>query len=99
MSNRMWMVRSASGGRLADECISKGVVAIGWGNIGDLSRFKDKKSIIHAMEQQWPDWKPGRVMSSASQLIRFRDERVNRRICSGVAVAFMKSNSNVIRWW
>lgn len=70
----MWMVRSASGGRLADECISKGVVTIGWGDIGDLSRFEDKKSIIHAMEQQWPDWKPGRVMSSASQLIRFRDE-------------------------
>lgn len=74
MSNRMWMVRSASGGRLADECIAKGVVAIGWGDIGDLSGYKDKKAIIRAMEQQWPDWKPGRVMSSASQLIRFRDE-------------------------
>ena len=44
MSNRMWMVRSVSGGRLADECIAKGVVSIGWGDIGDLSGYKVKIS-------------------------------------------------------
>ncbi len=58
----MWMVRSASGGRLADVCHEKGVVAIGWGDIGDLSQFKDKQAIINAIESKWPEWSPERVM-------------------------------------
>lgn len=70
----MWMVRSASGGLLADEFYEKKVVAIGWGDIGDLKKFKDKPAVIKAIEENWPDWPAGRVMNSASQLIRFRDE-------------------------
>lgn len=74
MSKTMWMVRSASGGRLADECREKGVVAIGWGDLGDVNQYKDKKVIISALKKSWPEWKSGKIQSSASQLIRFRDE-------------------------
>lgn len=35
----MWMVRSATGGSLADEFKEKGVVAIGWDLIGNLEQF------------------------------------------------------------
>jgi restriction system protein len=74
MKKLMWMVRSASGGRLADEFIEKGIVAIGWNDIGDLGKYTDKAAIIAAVENAWPDWPEGRVMNSASQLLRFRDE-------------------------
>lgn len=74
MKKPMWMVRSASGGILADEFYEKQVVAIGWGDIGDIAQFKDKSTVIKAIKDNWPDWSDGRVMNSASQLIRFRDE-------------------------
>jgi len=51
MTNPMWMVRSASGGCLADACRAKGIVAISWGEIGDLSAFKDKKAVIGANQE------------------------------------------------
>ena len=70
----MWMVRSASGGRLADEFKEHNVVAIGWSDLGNLAQFKDKESILFAVRKQWPDWSEGRIMSSASQLFRFKDK-------------------------
>lgn len=70
----MWMVRAASGGRLADEFQEQGVVAIGWGDIGDLNQYKDKAAMLEAIRNAWPEWASGKCMSSASQLIRFREE-------------------------
>lgn len=70
----MWMVRAASGGRLASEFHDKKLVAIGWNDIGDLSKFATKAKLSDAIRLAWPDWPDGRVMNSASQLIRFRDE-------------------------
>lgn len=74
MKTAMWMVRSGSGGKLADEFIEKRVAAIGWDDLGDLKQFEDKAAIIAAIQRYWPSWSEGKVMNSASQLIRFRDE-------------------------
>jgi restriction system protein len=74
MGKPMWMVRAASGGHLADEFKAKGIVAIGWNDIGNLKNFKEKKEVISAVREEWPEWPAGRVMNSASQLVRFRDE-------------------------
>lgn len=74
MKKTMWMVRAAEGGYLADDFVEKKVVAIGWKDVGDLQAFEDKPPLIRAIEERWPDWSPGRVMNSASQLMRFRDE-------------------------
>lgn len=70
----MWMVRSASGGRLADEFKEQGIVAIGWSPLGDLAQYKDKEAILVAARKQWPDWSDGKYMSSASQLHRFKEQ-------------------------
>lgn len=77
----MWMVRSASGGRLADAFVEADLIAIGWADIGDVNQYKNKSEILSAVKKQWPDWSDGRHMSSASQLERFRsmlekDDRV-----------------------
>lgn len=74
MSTRTWMVRAAEGGRLADDFRDKGVVAIGWRDIGNLSQYPDKQAILKAVREAWPDWPAGKVQVSASQLERFRSE-------------------------
>jgi restriction system protein len=70
----MWMVRAAEGGYLADDFVDKRLVAIGWNDIGDLRRYTQKSAIVDAVKASWPDWSPGKVMNSASQLLRFKDE-------------------------
>lgn len=65
----MWMVRSASGGLLADEFYEKKVVAIGWGDIGDLAKFKDKAAIISAIQKNWTDWSDGKVRGERGQVL------------------------------
>ncbi|MDZ7789196.1 MAG: restriction endonuclease [Xanthomonadales bacterium] len=70
----LWMVRSASGGRLADEFVEKGLVALGAAQVGDLSQFPDKQALLEALKKERPDFKPGRRQAAASQWIRFRDE-------------------------
>jgi len=70
----MWMVRAGSGGHLADEFKEQGVVAIGWSDLGDLGQYKTKDDILQACKKQWPDWRDGQIMSSASQLLRFREK-------------------------
>lgn len=70
----MWMVRAAAGGRLADEFKEQCVVAIGWDDVGDLSRYSDKSEVLEVVKKEWPDWSDGKVQSAASQLIRFRDQ-------------------------
>lgn len=68
------MVRASRGGQLFDEFRDKKAVAIGWRDVGDLKQFANKASLIKAIQQIWPDWKEGKYQSSASQLIRFRDQ-------------------------
>ena len=70
----LWMVRSATGGRLADEFVEKGLVALGAAQVGDLSKFSDKQALLKALKAERPDFKPGRRQAAASQWIRFRDE-------------------------
>jgi restriction system protein len=70
----LWMVRSASGGRLADEFVEKGLVAIGGAPVGDLREFSGKQAILDALKKHRPDHKPGRRQAAASQWVRFRDE-------------------------
>lgn len=74
MKKPMWMVRSASGGRLADECVERKVVAIGWEKVGDLTAFPDKEALRASLRQHRPNASSGNELSSASQLLRFRDE-------------------------
>lgn len=74
MAKAMWMVRAASGGRLADEFRDQQLVAIGWPDIGSLKQYDDKAAIYKAVRKSWPDWSDGRCKSSASQLQRFREK-------------------------
>lgn len=69
----MWMVCAAKGGVLADEFREKGVVAIGWEDVGDLSEISDRHEIIDLVRKVYPDKKPRHNLVSGSQIYRFRE--------------------------
>ena len=70
----MWMVRAESDSSLFQPFISHGVVAIGWAEVGDLQAFSSREEILSMVRQQYPDWKKGAHITSASMLHRFSKE-------------------------
>lgn len=69
-----WVIHA---GRLAerDDLFRSGTVAIGWADLGDLSKIPSGRPAFRdAVERQWPEWKPGLIQNSASQLYRFVHE-------------------------
>ncbi|MDX9741416.1 MAG: restriction endonuclease [Gammaproteobacteria bacterium] len=69
----MWMVRAAKG-RVVNEFLDKGVVAIGFDDVGDLGRYTDKAELHAAVVKCRPGARAGNRVSAASQLYRFRAE-------------------------
>ena len=75
MSNiKMWMVRAGEGAYRIDEFKDKSVVAIGWGEIGELDKDDDRDVILNKMKNYWPDWSRGKLGICAGQVYRFKCE-------------------------
>lgn len=70
----MWMVRAGRGGRWTEDFISKGVVGLGWHDVGDSTGFATKAELGAAMRRAYPEFSGGTANSGASQLWRFRTE-------------------------
>ncbi len=71
---KSWMVRADRNGRLFDVFKEKSAVAIGWGDIGDLTQIKNRKAIAEKVAATWPEMKPQGVAMAAGQLYRFVNE-------------------------
>ncbi|MGV2181316.1 restriction endonuclease [Rhizobium rhizogenes] len=71
---KSWMVRADRNGRLFDVFKEKSAVAIGWGDIGDLTQIKSRKTIAEKVAGAWPEMKPQGVAMAAGQLHRFVNE-------------------------
>jgi restriction system protein len=65
-----WMVR-AEGGELIEQ-FEKGVVALGWGKVGDLTSIKSKEELRGLYAKAYPDLKPGRAANDIGMLYKFR---------------------------
>jgi restriction system protein len=70
----MWMVRSGTGGRYAEEARDKKVVGLGWHGVGDTNAFATKSALIAAIKSAYPEIGSGTAATSANQLWRFRNE-------------------------
>jgi restriction system protein len=58
-----------------DHLFRQGTVAIGWADLGDLSRLEPTRFAFRAaVDNAWPDWSSGKRQNSASQLFRFVHE-------------------------
>jgi len=71
MSGLMWTVRAGEHGRLFGEFHSKNVVAIGWNDLGDVSKVSSRDQIRQLIEKTWPGYKQGWYAMSVSQVWRF----------------------------
>jgi len=69
-----WMVRAERKGRLYDVFKERGVVAIGWREIGDLSALRSRDSILARVKQQWPELSPQSAAMATGQIHRFNTE-------------------------
>lgn len=61
---RYWGIGLGEGGRLWNECQEKGIVAIGWDFLGDLSKFPNRDGIAQAISASRGPNEPSPVMAS-----------------------------------
>ena len=72
--SKSWMVRAERNGRLFDTFKDQSAVAIGWNEVGDLSKIKTRKAIADLVSKAFPDAKPQSIAMAAGQLHRFVNE-------------------------
>lgn len=67
-----WMVRAGEGGDVIDDFIDKGVVAIGWDELPDLSKVRSRDELRKLIEETYSQDRPGQRRSWLAQVGTFR---------------------------
>lgn len=70
LNEPMWMVR-AEGGVLFEK-FAKGVVAVGWDRVGDLTAATTREAVRALYEAAYPDDSPGKATNAIGVLYKFR---------------------------
>jgi restriction system protein len=73
MSETTWMVRAGEGGGLIEE-FEKGLIAVGWSELGDLTDATTREAIRALYDRCFPEASPGRAINAVSVLAKFRTE-------------------------
>lgn len=73
-NNKVWMVRAGVGNLLIDSFLNKGIVAIGWNDVGDLSSIETYKDLKLKLQEVYPDWSAGKLAQTAGQLWKFYND-------------------------
>lgn len=71
---RGWMVRAGEGGYLIPDFEKAGCVAIGWNELGDMSRISSREELRTAIEKEYPGDKEAQIRISVGQAYKFRFE-------------------------
>ena len=67
-----WLIRAGKGGKCAESFIDKGIAAISFGRLPDLSDVSSRDEIVELVRQDWPELRERQIGSFASQLWTFR---------------------------
>lgn len=71
----VWGIHAGKTGAADDLFLKKNYVALGWSQMGDLSKLQaDREAFKAKVVECWPDWKEGRIRNSAGQTFRFVHE-------------------------
>jgi restriction system protein len=73
VSSNVWMIRAGRGGYLVADFANQNIVAIGWNQLGDLTDVRTRDEIMELCRQTYPKDKPGRVVTTASVMHKFRN--------------------------
>jgi restriction system protein len=69
----VWVVRAGGSGEYEELALEKGLVAIGWSELGDLSNVKSQEELKELCNKTYPDAKTKTIQAWASQLWSFID--------------------------
>src|SRR5688572_14225242 len=67
-----WMIRAGEGGYMLNEFIEKKIIAIGWGEVGDLSKVKGQNEIKSLLNEKYPEYTQPQINNFAAQIYKFR---------------------------
>jgi restriction system protein len=67
----LWMVRSGRYGERENLCLDKNLAIIGWEEVPDLSRFRERRELAQALESTYPEEKGKTLTNWESQLWPF----------------------------
>jgi restriction system protein len=67
----LWVVKGGRGGLREDRFLARSVIGIGWGELGDLSRYPDRASLKAAYHAAFPSRTDGHVNTQVAQLWAF----------------------------
>lgn len=70
----MWGMHAGKTGDADNLFLKKNVIALGWREMGDLSKHKDREDFKKALVETYPNAKPGAIANYAGQLYRFVHE-------------------------
>ena len=73
-STKVWVVRAGRNGVYAEYFLEKGVVAIGWGEVGEMEYTLPDVEIRRRFDEKWPTEKPRTRATWAAQAKRFLRE-------------------------
>lgn len=90
---RLWIVRAGRSGERELDAISQGKLMLGFSEVGDLSRLKDRHAILTELERAMPAASENRRRNFAAQLNQFANTIeagdlvvLPRKLTSGVAI-------------
>lgn len=69
-----WMIRAGKGGRYVDNFQESSRVAIGWNDLGDLSKYNSDTALKAAYIERYGNSKPGRTANAVAMIRKFRDD-------------------------
>lgn len=79
---KWWMVRAGDSNELIPQWLAKGKASIGWKELGNPKRFRDRGQPIEESHRVYADSRPGARIQAGSQVWRFTNEiRANRPDC------------------
>ena len=71
---KWWMVRAGDSNELIPQWLEKGKASIGWGELGNPKRFRNRDQLIGECHRVYADWRPGARIQAGSQVWRFANE-------------------------
>lgn len=83
-----WLIRAGGSGELADSFIQEGLVAVGFGGLGDLSMAESREELIEWVKQDWPEASDQEARSRGNQLWKLRAD-----VCEGDLIVMPRKDS------
>jgi len=72
--NNNWMVRAGRGGVYIEDFEEKGFVAMGFSELGDITKYKSVDDLRKKYVETFSNEKPGSVGNAVAMILKFRDQ-------------------------